>query len=71
MEEITIHTGTIQLDQFLKWAGVVDSGGQAKQMVIDKMVAVNGITVGERRKKLQNGDVVAVKGYGCWKVCGT
>jgi ribosome-associated protein len=71
VEEITIHTGTIQLDQFLKWAGVVDSGGQAKQMVIDKMVAVNGITVGERRKKLQNGDVVAVKGYGCWKVCGT
>lgn len=70
MEEITIHTATIQLDQFLKWAGTVDSGGQAKQMVADGMVTVNGVTVSERRKKLQPGDIVAVKDYGCWKVAG-
>jgi ribosome-associated protein len=70
MGDITIHTETIQLDQFLKWAGAVDSGGQAKQMVADGLVTVNGITVGERRKKLQDGDIVAVKGLGCWKVVG-
>lgn len=70
MEEITINTETIQLDQFLKWAGIVDSGGQAKEMIADGVVAVNGVTVGERRKKLYIGDVVAVKGGGSWKIAG-
>jgi ribosome-associated protein len=70
MEEIAINTVTIQLDQFLKWAGAVESGGQAKQMVEEGLVAVNGVTVSERRKKLQPGDVVALKGYGSWKVAG-
>ncbi len=71
MEEISISTETIQLDQFLKWAGAVESGGHVKQMVLDGMVTVNGSVVGERRKKLRVGDIVAVKGYGSWKVAGT
>lgn len=71
MEQITISTDIIQLDQFLKWAGAVESGGQVRQLVSEGMVSVNGVTVGERRKKLQAGDVVAIKGYGCWKVSGT
>ncbi len=70
MEEIAIHTETIQLDQFLKWAGAAESGGQVKEMVSAGMVEINGVTVSERRKKLQPGDVVAVKGYGSWKVAG-
>lgn len=70
MEEIAIHTETIQLDQFLKWAGAAESGGQVKEMVSAGMVEINGETVSERRKKLQPGDVVAVKGYGSWKVAG-
>lgn len=70
MEDIAIHTDTIQLDQFLKWAGVAESGGQVKEMVSEGMVSVNGITVSERRKKLQPGDVVTVKGCGSWKVAG-
>jgi len=70
VEEIAIHTETIQLDQFLKWAGAAESGGQVKEMVSAGMVEINGVTVSERRKKLQPGDVVAVKGYGSWKVAG-
>lgn len=70
MEEIAIHTETIQLDQFLKWAGAAESGGQVKEMVSSGMVKVNGVTVSERRKKLQPGDVVAVEGYGSWQVAG-
>jgi ribosome-associated protein len=70
VEEIAIHTETIQLDQFLKWAGAAESGGQVKEMVSAGMVTVNGVTVSERRKKLQPGDIVAVKGYGSWKVAG-
>ncbi len=68
MDEITINTVTIQLDQFLKWTGAVESGGQVKQMVTDGLVTVNGIKVNERHKKLQPGDIVAVEGFGCWKV---
>jgi ribosomal protein S4 len=41
----------------------VESGGHVKQMVLDGMVTVNGSVVGERRKKLRVGDIVAVKGY--------
>ncbi|MDT8903360.1 RNA-binding S4 domain-containing protein [Anaeroselena agilis] len=70
MEQIAINTATIQLDQFLKWAGIAESGGQVKEMVSEGLVTVNGLTVSERRKKLQPGDVVAIKGCGSWKVAG-
>jgi ribosome-associated protein len=70
MEEISIDTETIQLDQFLKWAGVVESGGQVKQMVFEGMVTVNGSAVNERRKKLRAGDIIVINGYGSWKVAG-
>lgn len=70
MEEIIINTDTIQLDQFLKWAGAVESGGQAKELVAADMVTVNGIVAKERRKKLRPGDIVAVANGGQWKVSG-
>lgn len=70
MEEVAINTDTIQLDQFLKWAGAVDSGGQAKQIIAAGKVTVNGTMVIERRKKLHPGDTVAVENMGQWKVSG-
>ncbi len=70
MDELEITTATIQLDQFLKWAGAVDSGGQAKQLIAAGQVTVNGIVAKERRKKLQPGDIVAADGLGQWKVSG-
>ena len=42
MEKITIHTENIQLDQLLKWAGIVESGGQVKLMLEDEIIKVNG-----------------------------
>lgn len=71
MEEVEITTEHIKLDQFLKFTGVADTGGQAKHMVSDGLVSVNGTVVGERRKKLFHQDVVAVRGLGIWKVVGT
>lgn len=67
-EEVKISTEYIQLDQFLKWAGIVESGGHAKELIEDDMVSVNGSVVHERRKKLYPGDSVAVKTTGVWKV---
>jgi ribosome-associated protein len=71
VEEITIDSVTIQLDQFLKWAGIAESGGQVKTWIEDGIVFVNNKIVSERRKKLQPGDVVEIKGSGVWKVVGS
>jgi ribosome-associated protein len=68
IEKIEVNTETIQLDQFLKWAGVLESGGQVKLMIEDEMILVNGIVETARRKKLHDGDVVEIKEMGSWQV---
>lgn len=68
MNEIAIHTATIQLDQLLKWVGVVESGAQVKFLLADAMIEVNGKGITERRKKIYPGDIVQVKGMGQWQV---
>ena len=68
IEKIEVNTETIQLDQFLKWAGVLESGGQVKLMIEDEMILVNGIVETARRKKLHDGDVVEIKEIGSWQV---
>lgn len=49
----------IKLDQFLKWAGAIDSGGQAKVAIQGGQVQVNGETEIRRGRKLRKGDTVA------------
>ena len=61
MEKIEIHTETIQLDQCLKLAGVVATGGAVKPMIDDGMIFVNGVQETARRKKLSPGDIVALR----------
>ncbi|ORU01138.1 S4 domain protein [Anaerovibrio sp. JC8] len=68
IEKIEVNTETIQLDQFLKWAGVLESGGQVKLMIEDEMILVNGTVETARRKKLHDGDVVEIKEMGSWQV---
>lgn len=50
----------IRLGQFLKVAGLVSSGGEAKVLIADGRVAVNGDVELRRRRQLKNGDVVSV-----------
>lgn len=52
----------IKLGQALKKAGVVDSGVDAKNVILDGLVTVNGQTEYQRGKKLHNGDVVSYDG---------
>jgi ribosome-associated protein len=68
MEEIGITTDTIQLDQFLKWAGIVETGGQVKLFIEDGLIFINGTQITERRKKIQHGDIVEIRDIGTWKV---
>ena len=60
--DIEIVTDFIRLDSFLKFANVVESGGEAKAVVQEGMVRVNGETCLMRGKKLVKGDVVSFAG---------
>ncbi len=49
---------TFRLDQFLKSEGLVSTGGQAKLLIQDGAVTVNGEIETRRRRQLKPGDVV-------------
>jgi len=51
-----IHTEYIKLQDALKYANVVYSGGEAKQLILDGQVTVNGEICTMRGKKLRPGD---------------
>ncbi|QRN85096.1 RNA-binding S4 domain-containing protein [Clostridia bacterium] len=59
---LTINTEQIALDALLKWANVVVSGGEAKYIISEGLVRVNGEVVTQRKKKLSVGDIVSVEG---------
>ena len=52
MEKVKISTEFIKLDQFLKWLAVVDSGSQAKQVILDGEVKVNDEVETRRGRKI-------------------
>ena len=56
--KIEIHTEFIKLDALLKYAACVPSGGEAKIMITEGQVAVNGEVCTMRGKKIHPGDVV-------------
>lgn len=68
IEEVKIDTEEIQLDQFLKWAGVLASCGETKALIAERRIKRNGEVESARRRKLHDGDVVEVEGLGTWKV---
>ena len=51
-----IKTEYIRLDSALKLSSVVSTGGEAKFVIQDGLVKVNGIVCTQRGKKLRNGD---------------
>lgn len=61
-EKIAIKTEFIKLDQLLKFSGVADIGSEAKQMVLDGIVKVNGEVCTMREKKIRPGDLVEITG---------
>ncbi len=58
MEKITITTEFIRLDSFLKFAAAVGTGGEAKLVINDGLVYVNGEVCTQRGKKIYPGDKV-------------
>lgn len=52
----------IKLDQFLKWQGIAQTGGEAKIIIKQGVVKVNGEEEIRRGRKLVTGDIVKVAG---------
>ena len=63
MENITIHTEFIKLQDLLKLARLVASGGEGKIVIQEGQVCVNGETCTMRGKKLHPGDTVSYLGH--------
>ncbi len=68
MKQISIETEYIKLDQFLKLAGVVQTGGQAKILISEGIIIVNKEIVMQRGKKIRKNDIIEIKDYGSFVV---
>jgi ribosome-associated protein len=62
METVKITTEFIKLDQLLKFANLVGTGGEAKLAIQDGLVTVNGEVCTMRGKKIRPGDRVELGG---------
>ena len=62
MEEINISTEFIKLDALLKFSTLAATGGEAKNMIGEGLVSVNGEVCTMRGKKCFPGDIIAVQG---------
>ena len=62
MESIKLNDEFIKLGQALKAAGLVSSGVEAKIVIVNGEVKVNGETEYQRGKKLRDGDIVELNG---------
>lgn len=62
MRTIQIKTEFIKLDALLKFASMVETGGEAKQLIQAGQVQVNGEVCTMRGKKLHDGDCVTLDG---------
>ena len=61
-EALAIHTEFIKLQDAMKYANIVYSGGEAKQLILDEQVKVNGEVCTMRGKKLRLGDKAEFEG---------
>ena len=62
IEDVPIRDESIRLGQFLKLANMIDSGSDAKELMIQGLVSVNGEVETRRGRQLVPGDVVELGG---------
>ena len=62
METITITTEFIKLQDLMKFANLVSTGGEAKQLILDGQVTVDGEVCLMRGKKIRPGNIVEFDG---------
>jgi ribosome-associated protein len=62
MDDVPIRDESIRLGQFLKLANLIDSGSDAKELMVQGLVTVNGDVETRRGRQLAIGDVVSLGG---------
>jgi ribosome-associated protein len=70
MDDVPIRDESIRLGQFLKLAGLIDSGADAKAVIADGQVSVNGDVDLRRGRQLHPGDEVSIAGLSARVVTG-
>lgn len=68
MKEIIINTEYIKLNAFLKYADIISTGSDAKILIANERIKVNGEIAFQRGKKLRNGDIIEVQNVGIYKL---
>lgn len=59
---VVVRALPIELAQFIKFSGLAESGGQAKQLITEGAVQLNGVVVTQKGRKLAAGDRVSLIG---------
>ena len=62
MQDVTINREPVELYKVLKFEGLVATGGEAKMVISEGMVTVNGSIEMRKRCKLMAGDVIGFNG---------
>ena len=62
MRDVEINTEPVELYKILKFEGLVASGGEAKAVIADGQVLVNGTVETRKRKKIVAGDIIECAG---------
>ncbi len=62
MQEIEITQEPVELYKILKFESIVSSGGEAKSVIDDGQVRVNGMVETRKRKKIISGDIIEFMG---------
>lgn len=62
MKDVEINTRYIKIGQLLKHAGVCSSGTEAKFIILEGDVTLNGVTEKQRGKKVVKGDIIETRG---------
>lgn len=61
-QAVVVRALPIELSQFVKFSGAAESGGQAKQLISEGAVQLNGVVVTQKGRKLAAGDRVMLNG---------
>lgn len=62
MRDVEIRREPVELYKLLKFEGLASSGGQAKMVIAEGLVTVNGETETRKRRKIVSGDIVGFAG---------
>ena len=58
MKDVELTKEPVELYKILKFEGMVSSGGEAKNVIAEGQVTVNGIVETQKRKKIVSGDII-------------